>query len=353
MNPSALIALSGIVFLVLFSLSLFLFIVVRRLVTDWQKDRFEKSYRRIENDILQAISLGQADVSSRIAARHKHHLSVLTRVLLDYGDLLTGEGRTQLQIIFDRTIRNRCLKSLNSRRTIRRLQNARLFVIFFSRQDKEVLLRLLQDKPIIKLAVLTALSRIPSPEMMNFLFQAFEQDPGSASRIYFNIMFSLGTRVESLLREYLRKPLPIEKVGLLVELAGAIPVRSVWEEIVRLASHPEKEIRIKVARALGNLLIPETAESLIALASDQAWEVQTQALKSLGKLKNPQTVEILVKALFSPHWYVRYSAAQALAEIGETGLHRLKEVAAQEEDRYARDMSVMILNELVQFPGAS
>jgi hypothetical protein len=33
--------------------------------------------------------------------------------------------------------------------------------------------------------------------------------------------------------------------------------------------------------------------------------------------------------------------------MGEDGLRRLKQVAGQEDDKYARDMSVMVLNEWI------
>jgi hypothetical protein len=33
--------------------------------------------------------------------------------------------------------------------------------------------------------------------------------------------------------------------------------------------------------------------------------------------------------------------------MGEAGMKKLKEVASQHEDKYARDMSVMVMNELL------
>jgi HEAT repeat protein len=78
--------------------------------------------------------------------------------------------------------------------------------------------------------------------------------------------------------------------------------------------------------------------------------VKAQAVKSLGRMKNLKTLDVLERSLFSPFWYVRYNAGYGLAEIGEEGVRRLKEVAGQEEDRYARDMSVMVLNDMI-FPG--
>jgi hypothetical protein len=346
MSPSLVIALTGLIFLASFSACLFLFIIVRRVVLNRQRARFEKVYQLIEGDILEVISAASPALSLRVAEKYKSCPHVLTKILLDYGQAITGEGRDQLRIIFDRTVKHSCLRSLASWRTVKRLQNARLFIIFFDPPESAVLFRLLHDKPIVKLAVINALARIPTPETFGYIFQAFEEDTGAAVQSYFNIMFSLGDRIEPLVRSSLKKNLPAEKLGLLIELVGAIPLRSLYEDVVGLAGHPDKEIRIRVARALGRLLVPESVTALKALAAEKAWEVKAQAVKSLGKLRILETADILVESLRSPHWHVRRNAAYGLAEMGEEGLRRLREVAAGAENKFARDMSVMVLDDL-------
>jgi len=350
MSPSVIITAYSLLFLLLFSVCLFGFIVIRRLVLERRQVRFDRLYEQIEKDVLEAISLLNIDFSLELARKHKAHSEVLTQVLLDFGDIIVGEGRDQLRVIFNHAVKDLCLKRLASRSTAKRLQSVRLFIIFFDPAESAFLFRLLDDKPIIKLAVINALSRIPSPETLNHIFKAFEEDTGFTVQAYFNIMFSLGNRIEPLVKESLTKPLPVGKLGLLVELIGAIPLRTLYEDVIVLAGHPDKEIRIRVARTLGKLLIPETVDTLVTLSSDEAWEVKAQAVKSLGKMRNLEALDILTRSLFSPFWYVRYHAGHGLAGMGEEGLRRLKEVAAQEDDKYARDMSVMVLNDLI-FPG--
>jgi hypothetical protein len=347
MSFSLIIAAHSLVFLVVFSLSLFAFIVIRRLVLEWRQVHFGRLYKQIEKDVLEAISLLRPDFSLAVARKHRDHPEALTQVLLDFGDVIVGEGRDHLRIIFNHAAKDLCMRHLSSWRTTKRLQSVRLFIIFFEPAESAMLFRLLKDKPIIKLAVVNALSRIPSPETLNYVFKAFEEDTGFTVQVYFNIMFSLGGRTEPFVSSLLKNPLAVDKLGLLVELVGAIPLRALYEDVVALAGHPDKEIRIRVARALGKLLIPETVGTLIALSSDEAWEVKAQAVKSLGKMKNPNTLDILMSSLFSPFWYVRYNAGRGLAEMGEDGLRRLKQVAGQEDDKYARDMSVMVLNEWI------
>lgn len=350
MSPPVVLSAYSLLFLFLFSVSLFGFIIVRRLVLERSQLRFSRVYEEIEKDVLEAVSQLNPDFSLEVARRHKGHPKILTQVLLDFGDLISGEGKDQLRIIFNSAVKNPCLKCLRSRRTSKRLQGVRLFIHFFDPAESDFLFRLLKDKPIIKLAVISALSRIPSKETLNYIFKAFEEDTGRTIQAYFNIIFSLGNRIEPLVREFLRKPLPADKLGLLVELIGAIPLRTLYEDVAALAGHPDKEIRIRVARTLGKLLIPETVDTLIALSSDKAWEVKAQAVKSLGRMRSPEALDILTKSLFSAFWYVRYNAGYGLAGLGEAGLCRLRQIARQEDDKYARDMSVMVLNDLI-IPG--
>lgn len=353
MSQSLLIVSYSLLFLLLFSFFLFGFIVVRRVILQCQNRIFQKRYHQVEADLLEAMSSLRPAFSLEVARKYKSWPAVLTKALLDYGNAITGEGKDQLMIIFNEALRHRCYKNLSSRRTVKRLQGARLFIVFFDPAESSLLLKLLRDKPIVKLAAITALSRTPSPQMLRYLFKAFGEDSGQAARTYFNIMFGLGGRIEPLVKSNLKKPLPSEKLGLLIELVGSIPLRALYEDILVLASHEDKEIRIKVARALGKLLFPESAPTLVRLSSDPAWEVQAQAVKSLGSLKNLETVDLLARSLYSPHWYVRYNAGNALAGIGEEGIRKLKEIAAQKEDRYAGDMATMALNEVIYLEEAA
>ena len=116
-----------------------------------------------------------------------------------------------------------------------------------------------------------------------------------------------------------------------------------------MADHPEKEIRIRAARALGALNRPfeEATQALRRLATDEAWEVQAQAIKSMGKLKIIHALDLLTKALFSPHWYCRLNAAVAMTQLRPEGIRRLKKIASQKKDRYASEMAQMILADTV------
>jgi hypothetical protein len=347
MNISLIIVIYSLVFLLSFSTLLFFYLILRRVIVEIEEKKFQERCQKIERDILQIITNPQEERALEIAQKYKTFPDVLTKVLVNYVEQIEGMAKEQLKRIFDSALKNRCLKDIYSKRQIKRLKATYLFVIFSGRTDTEHILRLLSDRPVVKLVAINALSRIPTSQTISYIFEVFARDSISNARTYVNIMYGLGDRIRNHVRKYLTLPLPIEKLALLIEIVGAIPLRSLYQDIVRFAGHPEKEIRIKVARALGHLRIPESLDILIALAEDEAWEVNAQAMKSLGKLGDLRAAEVLIKAMFSPFWHVRLNAGQALAGLGTHGIKRLKEVKGQKRDRYASDMATMVLDEII------
>jgi len=344
MNVSVVVINYSLLFLLLFCFSLFFFIIIRRLIIQRIEATKEKIYKIIEEDILDAINSESREKSISIAKKHRLRPSILTQVLINFAETVEGQAREQLRTIFDSALRKRYLNDLRSWWIVKRLRAIRLFILMAAPGDSALLIDLLNDKPLVRLTVIQALSRLPSQRNISYIFKAFENDSIAQARTYISTLYGLGLKIESLMGEYFEKPLPVEKLVLLIELAGSIPLRSQYDRIAGFSTHPEKEIRIVTARALGNLLIPEAREILIQLSADESWEVQAQAFKSLGKLTLTDSPDILEKGLYSLNWHVRYNAGHSLAMQGASGIKRLKAIAKEKKDRFASDMAVMVLD---------
>jgi hypothetical protein len=344
----SIVVLYSFVYLVLMSASLFLFIFTRRVFIGFRERSDRMVYDAMERDLLEVLIAADAGGPARAFARkHRARPRVLKRLLVAYREALAGRALEPLRIIFESSIRARCLRELRSPWLATRLQNVRLFVDFSRPEEAVHLVKLLHDKPVVRLAALNALTGIASQDTLSVIFDLFEHDPCPNFFAYSNIFNSLGQRIEPFLRASLRKPLPADKLALLVEMAGRLLLRGLYRDVVRFAGHPDKELRIRAARSLGRLLVPASSGTLCALAADREWEVQAQAIRSLGNLQDWKTVPVLLKALFSPNWHVRYNAGYGLAAFGLVGVLQLREVARQKEDRYAADMAAMVLDTLI------
>ena len=347
------VVLYSFAYLLLLSGSLFLFIFIRRLITQGRERKDLRLYEVMELELLEVLTApdpGRAAVA--FARTHRSKERVLKRLLVAYREAVAGRALEPLKVVFERTIRSRCLQELKSRWLATRLQNVRLFVDFSRPEEAVHLVRLLHDKPIVRLAALNALTGIASRETLSHIFELYENDPEPNLYAYSNIFYTLGPRIEPFLRASLRKPLPVVKLGLLIEMAGRLLLRGLFPDIVGFAGHGDKEIRIRTARALGRLLVQGSAKTLSALAADSAWEVQAQAVRSLGSLQDWKTLPLLAKALRSPHWHVRYNAGYGLAAFGLMGILQLQEISRQREDRFAADMAAMVLDSVVLTGGA-
>lgn len=350
----SIIVLYSFAYLFLLSAALFVFIFLRRLFVEARERRDLGVYQEMEKELLEVLTAPAASRAAlEFARRHRSRARVLKRLLVAYREALSGRALEPLKTIFERTIRARCLRELRSPFLATRLQNVRLFVDFSRPEEAAHLIRLLNDKPVVRLAALNALTGIATGDTVAVIFDRFERDPEPNIYAYSNVFNSLGQTIEPFVRTALREPLASGKHALLVEMAGRLLLRGLYPDVVRFALSPDKELRIRTARTLGRLLVPASRRVLMALATDPEWEVQAQAIRSLGNLQDWRAIPLLVKALFSPNWHVRFNAGYGLAAYGLVGVLQLQEVSRQKEDRYAAEMAAMVLDSVVLTGGGA
>lgn len=351
MNIPLILVTTSLVFLFVFSLAIFTLIVVRRILTHRREIRLKRLAGNIEKDLLGVLTNPSAPAIRKVAETYRSRPDVLMNALIHFLETFQEEDRRPLKVIYDLALRKRLAKRIRSPFSLTRLKAARPFILFSGPSDTEAILRLLRDRPAVRLAAINALSRIPNRTAVSQIFQAFNEDPSPNLRAYMNVFFGLGTKIEPYVKEYLRRALPPSKLTLLIEIAGAVPLPMLHLDLLGFVNHEDIEIRVSTARALGALgtPIPGVIAALDSLTQDAAWEVQAQAFKSLGRLGNLGSLDILTQGLFSPQWFCRRNAGFALAGLGTDGIQRLKRIAVQKKDEFASDMAQMVLEHLVHF----
>jgi len=331
-----------------FSLFLIGFIILYRYFSARRQRRFEYHYNRITEELLEMLTNPDPEAPETIAARNKNYLEPLTHALLDLARRIKGPDRERLTAVFRLALETRIRKDLCSPFLLRRLTAARLLEFFSELPEPEIIRHLLKDKPPVRLAAISAISRSPSTQTISYLFQALETDPSPNYQTYLEIFFPLGEALENELRSALKRPLPPELTTFYLELAGLIPLRKLYPDLLSFINSENKEIRIRAARAISRMELPESLPVLIKLAQDPAWEVQAQALLGLGRLKKLEAIPVLSQAMRSPHWHVRLNAKEALLLLGQPGIDCLQKISQQNEDRFAADMAKMGLREYQQ-----
>jgi hypothetical protein len=96
---------------------------------------------------------------------------------------------------------------------------------------------------------------------------------------------------------------------------------------------------------LRSVLTPETIGEVRALLAHPDWQVRVQAAKALGRIGERGDAARLVALLGDAEWWVRYRAAQSLVELPALSQADFDAVRAGLTDRFAVDMLAQVLAE--------
>lgn len=87
-------------------------------------------------------------------------------------------------------------------------------------------------------------------------------------------------------------------------------------QLVKELHHPDRNVRLGIIEALGDIRAPEAVPALIALLeSDRRAEILWAITLALGEIGDQRAVPSVVRALREPDKYVRYGAAIALDRL--------------------------------------
>lgn len=106
-------------------------------------------------------------------------------------------------------------------------------------------------------------------------------------------------------------------------------------------SHDPRVLAVALKMVSGRLGLPRLA----LLANHEVPFVRIQAAKTMGRLGQPEHIGPLERMLADHHWWVRYRAAQALVSLPFVGPNKLRNLARDHSDRYARDILQQALAE--------
>ncbi|WP_270373973.1 HEAT repeat domain-containing protein [Marinicauda sp. Alg238-R41] len=170
-----------------------------------------------------------------------------------------------------------------------------------------------------------------------------------------------------------RRGAPAELANLLLDIARADPLRlsgaldtgalhpslqiqlvealvraravSAIEAVRRSARADDLAVRAAGIKALGVLGGPGDSDILDEAARDGEPDIQALAAEAIGRLGLISLSSSLAEMLEAPHWEVRFQAGWALAQLGEAGIGRLKQIAAREGGQSGPHTAQMILAE--------
>jgi HEAT repeat protein len=225
----------------------------------------------------------------------------------------------------------------------RRLAAANAFVIVAMPEDLRVLETLITDpNRMVRLATVAVLKRLQSPRLVERTLKLAEASRSVARRYPLEVLATAPGFDLRIIAERLATPRDPKELRILLDLVGELGVPSFLDYVLAHADSPDLEVRIAVARTLGQFPHPSSNATLLSLIEDPDWQVRAQAAAGIGAIGDCGTAAALDRMLRDPSWWVRLRSALALRRLGDVGLRVLRDVRA-DEDRYAHEMAQYVL----------
>jgi HEAT repeat protein len=239
------------------------------------------------------------------------------------------------------------IAALKSKRVPVRLKNAQ--VLGYLRDPAAIphLLNALDDEVFsVRLAAAQSLALLGDPDTVLPVLLALDLPGEVPQRRVAEVLFAFGqTAVEPMLKVLNSSDAPYSQLTIAVRVCGMLQVREAVPRLVELLQHDVMPVRLNCVRALNSIGDRSAISAISQLADDPDWEVRNAVMQAIGAIQASEYSSLLLSGLADSAWWVRYSAAQALYQLGAPGIQTLRDAAAHNLDRYARDISTQILQE--------
>ncbi|MFJ9902557.1 HEAT repeat domain-containing protein [Streptomyces sp. NPDC101152] len=332
MNPTGFVV-RALLCLMAVILVMCLLIVGARGIRRYRQGRRERVAEPARGLLLQLLCTEedeQTELLHRLAEVDKRTWSALEPTLTGLLEKVSGGARTALIRLYElRGAAVEAVADLTSHGAVRRGRAAQVLGQLSHRPAAASLCRLLADRDRdVRLAAARALGRCGEPEAVPHLLESLHGPRRLPPGVISMALVSLGPEAQRSVAAGLEHREPLVR-AVAIEVLGATGAVSLTSRIAR-AQHedPSVEVRIKAARALGRLGMPEGLEPLLAaVLPDRPVALRMVAAGALGNLGAVAATGPLADLLGDPDPHVAGTAARALLRLGPAGRAALHAVA--------------------------
>ena len=323
-------------------------VILMRLVADRRRARAERSREAMATTIAE-YRVGECPLGSVVDVLRTHPGRALD-ALVDASSRLTHAQRATLLPLYEPLgFVAQEIEALSDRHWPRRMTAAsRLGTI----GDREAVLALVAtlDDPLldVRLAAAHALARLEAAEAVEPILRSLALPGELPSRLAADALLEMGDPAIASLVAFLRRSRDDTDpacMSVAIQVLGQRKSPSAVPCLIDLLDHASAELRLNAARALGQIGDAHALTPLCRSAQDPIWGVRSAAAQALGRIGDARALPTLSGRLIDRAWWVRYNAAQALYRLGSEGRDALLDTVARTADRYARDISMQVLQQ--------
>jgi hypothetical protein len=243
-----------------------------------------------------------------------------------------GEAHTHVvELLLRQGTLDRTRAATRSRDPVRRARAAHLLGQVGHKGSRSDLERLLRDRdPDVRRVSAAALGHLGDARSTTALLRTLAARRSVPASVVASAVAELGQWAHASLFSAIGDESPLVR-AVAIEicgLAGAVPASPVLRAALR--HDGQVEVRVRAARALGRLGVPDAVRDLVeAGGPQQPAALRMVVARALGDIGSVQAVAGLRRMLAAPEHRVAANAAAALARLGGSGVQALREVAGE------------------------
>ncbi|MDP3296779.1 MAG: HEAT repeat domain-containing protein [Thermodesulfovibrionia bacterium] len=312
-------------------------------------DRLAKKHR----DILKFLSEEYTTSTEEIVKRLKSiGDDTIIEVFLDKAGSLTAKPVHHFQELYDASgITERYLSILeHSKSWKKRAFAANKLGQIGSVKSVPLLFKIIRnvkdEDEGVRNAALRALGRIRDKRAVPFLIEALGYPETWLPPRVGEILVSIGEEaIEPLIKE-LKNYQSETRRQWAAEILGWLEAKSATMHLIDALFDISPEVRAKSVGALGKIRDNRAVSKLTELLiSDPVPFVRVRVAKALGEIGHPSVIDYLINVLKDPEWWVRVRAVEALEQMGDKAVPALL-IALEDDDKEVRRCSAMALERI-------
>lgn len=324
------------------ALAIMMLLVLLRIGSTWHRNRLLAARRRIAPLLL-------GDTKTLTDELEDIPDAVVTQLTLDLIQLVRGAERTHfVEKAATLGIPPRLARQLRSWSRRRRMIAVQGLALFDDPASRDALMRALADRGgDIRLAAALALARSEDPPGLDELVARLALREEQSSLLTISLFRHYADHAPDQVQALVLDPdLPLSIRLAAIEALAVTGDYRLVPAIVELGLRaPEgSEEQPRYLHALGRIGHPAAREAVLAGLASSSMPARVAAAGAAGRIALHESADQLVGLLGAPEWWVRFRAAEALLLLGESGVARLRGVAAR-EDEPAREAAATMLAE--------
>ncbi|MET9389346.1 HEAT repeat domain-containing protein [Streptomyces sp. NPDC006624] len=303
-----------------------------------RRERLAAPVRGTLLELLCAQQDEQPALLDRLAGIDARTWAALEPTVAALLDKVSGTARTMLVLLYERRgSATDAIADLRSRSAARRGRAAQVLGRLRHRPAAPALSRLLDDRdPEVRRAGARALGRTGGPEAVPDLLGCLHGPRPVPPDVVSAALASLGPDAWPRLASGLVDPVPLVRAVAIEVLGATGGIAHAADIVLALREDPDTGVRIRAARALGRLGMPDGLEPLLAAVTPgRPVALRIAAAGALGSLGAAAATGPLSDLLGDEDPHVAAGAARALLRLGPAGGAALHKAADDRPDARA------------------